>query len=1238
MAYDSVQKIAENYRQSNPEYFKYFKDKVGKVTEHYASGLVEIIFRDAFKIEIAPEGWKTKNTLANELSVAERTVSRIADKYRESNPNYFKKFKLGNTGSVYEHFSPILADIVRAELLKVEKAPVGWKTNKKISNELSVSADAIKHVARDYLKTNPEYFKNYRDEGRRIFLHYSPELVQIIKNVIEAKKIEKVNGESEEKLKQSLEDFVQELSDKETNDEKAKKLREIISLLPENACDILFKYHPEYKGLHADYVRSVIAEYLGDFLLVRKAWETKDIKMAEELFFEEQFAEALFLKFKDASLAFFQKEKKSNPKANEYELVMRYFQNEKIQESALRIPELQKTIDRLKKYYAEIFQLAEKKPANIVDSLREGRVFPDINQLINIKELAEVRKKNEGKENEEDLGHKLLIADEMGLGKSASAILAKEYFGLKCAVIVMPSNVEETWQGYLSDNISDGGKQEGYFRKGSAPKVLTIENQKDLERLKTGVFDYILISQEKMAGEHYFEALRNFDFDMLIIDEVHKLKNIEEGVRSENVVRLSEKIQGQDKYLAMLSGTPIPNKVKDLAVILKLLYPERYKDSSDQYLINHIIYGDLMKLRQELFSRMQMKELTSSIEIPEPEFKDVRFDLSDEENEVYQILLEEDELTASGKIIMFRQFLLNPQLLGVEPGFEGSKVRELKEMLAEDLKSKNKIIVFVNSYIDGVIRDKEDKDTGEILTESIISKLNLPSGIKWKTIHGKDKDKDNYRKEVQKEFNADNEEKMILFVSGDTADVGVDFSGADELIFYNEPWSKYDKKQQEGRSQREGRRGVLVVKTLIARGTIEEGIRRYIDAKEKAIEKLLRGFDRTKSENNLLRKDANSKKRDLEADKDLSKDYISEWEKLMLHFGKGWEAGGRWFKEMPEDEKESYAKLYREAGGLSYQGNNARASVSLIEKMIAEKDKNGEKLRILDIASGPEMLKRHAAKDLHNQIYSMDINERHFDETIDARRTFKKSYLNLPVRSGSVDYYNIGFAFHQTKQIKFYKKNYERLQVLAEMNRVLKVGGRAIISEIHNAEFVNPGKLEELIEKLGFRMVKKYSGEADGGENYRSHFITLEKIAETPGYGSDMFRLSDEEKQAKIKELGEVLDKDLLNGLEIRKTAKSGRRLKDQRRMIEKFKLGNKEIKIAFTSEDEKLFLEEKKAIKDGEALSQRFDGKIYDIPLEEMYKIGFKRKLQNPNLMYRIIENGGAVVVRGDKKKRKNK
>lgn len=1047
--------------------------------------------------------------------------------------------------------------------------------------------------------------KPQKEQAIKIRDYYSPELAKLIEEEV----LKGKESELQEILKTNLENFVQEVANEATSDDQAKKIGEIMRLLPGNAHDILLKYHPEYKGMQVGYVKKIIADYLGDFMLVHREWQPSDIEKTKDLLDIKEIREEILINLKNGCLNFVNLERKNNPDIKEQALVDKYFQKEEMM-TLLRsgIPEVASSLSDLKRYYDEIFSLREKKPGNIVGSLKEGRVFPDINQMINIKEISEKRK--------------MLIADEMGLGKSASAILTKEYLGLGCALVVMPSNVQDTWQKYLSDHVNEDDKQTGYFKKGLAPKVLNIDSPKDMERLKNEVFDYILISQEKINGETYKEALQDIDIDMMIVDEIHKLKNIESGTRSEAIIALSEKIKGDNKYLVLLSGTPVPNKVKDVAIILKLLYPEKYKEVNNKEMVRRILYGDLIDLRTELLKKMQMKELVTSIEMPKLTEIDIPIELSPSEREIYEILLEEDELTATEKIILFRQFLLNPELTNVQPGVTGSKIKMLEKTLKEDLQTQKKIVVFVNDYIKGVVRG--DKN--------IIDKMDLPDDIVIKEIHGEITNRAE-RKQIEEDLKVGNK-GMVVFVSGQTAGVGVDFSGADGVIFYNDPWSKYEKNQQKGRVYREGLKNPLTVKTLVTKNSIEEGIRHYIDAKEKAIEKLLKGISNTDAEKKLLYNDSKISTNNIETNAELSKEYLSDWEKLMVHFGEGFESGEKRFRDGLSTKGKEYAELYRKLGPLTYQGNNARTTATIIERMIDEKSENTNGLRILDVASGPEMLKDAASEKIKGSIYSMDINTEHFTHSVDEGKTIVASFLNLPVMDNSINYLNLGFAFHQTSPIKYYKKNYERLQVLAEMNRALKTGGRAVISMLYNVKFTNEHTFEKLIDKIGFKIVEDYSGKVASGENYKANFFTLEKTANIPEYKSDALKFSSADNARYITELGDKLGREFLEGLEMKKTSEGESRIRDQRRMIDTVSINEKEIKLILNEKDSKLLAQEKQSIKDGEDLKKKYGG-IKNIPLDEIKAIGFERKLETPGyfLLYKIIKEGGAVIIRGDYK-----
>src|SRR5258708_35710271 len=110
--------------------------------------------------------------------------------------------------------------------------------------------------------------------------------------------------------------------------------------------------------------------------------------------------------------------------------------------------------------------------------------------------------------------------------------------------------------------------------------------------------------------------LKNVRYDMLIVDEIHTLKNISGGVRSQHFLDLIATSQERQPYMALLSGTPVPNKVEDIAMLLKLLHPDQFAAMENTKLVSAIIRGNLLQLRALLVPYMQMKELRQHIEMP----------------------------------------------------------------------------------------------------------------------------------------------------------------------------------------------------------------------------------------------------------------------------------------------------------------------------------------------------------------------------------------------------------------------------------------------------------------------------------------------------------------------------------------------------------------------------------------------------------------------------------------------
>lgn len=819
-------------------------------------------------------------------------------------------------------------------------------------------------------------------------------------------------------LEKELEQYIQ-------NDEEFRTLIELLGA--SNAVDILLTHRKDFKGVAVDKIESIIGKHLGDMMMnTHKSFRPREVKKILPYLHIPKFAHAFYEVFKDACLAEFVEIRRNNTELTDRQILqncVKKYEDEFFERKFMQNEHLALITNRIKEYFESIFD-DFTKPESIVDRLSADREFPDINQLINVREISEKKR--------------FLIADEMGGGKTASAIFAKEVLGVRQAVIVAPSNVMSTWAARLSSEVHINGngsaEQVGYFKDGMSPRVVVVDGPNRLKKDDVRDADYILISHECLRDDSidekapppgkrrrkpssYVPDLLALDYSMLIVDEAHKFNNITQGKRSDQLERLAAKIEGESAYLALLTGTPIPNRIKDLALPFKLLVPEAYKDMSDVDIIQQVVHSRVEQLRSILLPHMQMRRLAELVVMPEKHERNIIIDLSPQEEELYVALLEEDEIDdVFSKIGMLRKFLMNPAMLDVTPYFpgaelfeklpelEGAKVKALREYLHEAFKTKSKIVVFFNEYIVDIIRDANENDK-----KSLLWKLGLPSDITIRTIHGKDEDRDNVVKEFQKSNG-----KILLLVSGDTADVGVDFSAADSVVYYSEPWTWYARLQQLGRAYRPGRTGDLDVVTFIVRGTIESDIHAHILMKYRAVEKVLKGIPRTEQEQKCLERNGNEMEIALAVDPELADSYISQYDYLMRLFSRVVGIGESKLEKFLDDYGDKYAKCYKDAiGARSYAANANRVAGTIIHTMASEKGWKPSEMAILDAASGPCMLARHIPQPYAGNICNIDKNPKHFSED-DYFRSVPASFLHLPLNDGQFHAAALTLALHYT--------------------------------------------------------------------------------------------------------------------------------------------------------------------------------------------------------------------------------
>ena len=149
-----------------------------------------------------------------------------------------------------------------------------------------------------------------------------------------------------------------------------------------------------------------------------------------------------------------------------------------------------------------------------------------------------------------------ILADEVGLGKTIEAgLIVKELLEqekIQRVLILTPSSLAPQWCMEMKD------KFELYF----------YHNRRDHNWT---YFSFIVASIDRAKRQEQLESICQADFDLLIVDEAHRLKN-----NSTANFKAVQKIN--PRYLLLLTATPMQNNLKELYNLVELVRPGLFKD------------------------------------------------------------------------------------------------------------------------------------------------------------------------------------------------------------------------------------------------------------------------------------------------------------------------------------------------------------------------------------------------------------------------------------------------------------------------------------------------------------------------------------------------------------------------------------------------------------------------------------------------------------------------------------
>ncbi|NLY11935.1 MAG: DEAD/DEAH box helicase [Firmicutes bacterium] len=216
-----------------------------------------------------------------------------------------------------------------------------------------------------------------------------------------------------------------------------------------------------------------------------------------------------------------------------------------------------------------------------------------------------------------ELKGQAILADEVGLGKTIEAgMILKEYMlrGLvNRALILTPASLCWQWYQELREkfNIVSGIQRSEWDWEYS---------------------DILIASIDTAKRPPHRDIIKKIPYDMLIIDEAHKLKNS----KTANWQLIN---QMQKKYCLMLTATPIQNDLKELFNLISLLKPGQlgsYRSFKAKFVADKRTPKNPDQLR-ELLSQVLIRNRRGegTVEFTERHVQPIIVELSSEERQVY---------------------------------------------------------------------------------------------------------------------------------------------------------------------------------------------------------------------------------------------------------------------------------------------------------------------------------------------------------------------------------------------------------------------------------------------------------------------------------------------------------------------------------------------------------------------------------------------------------------------------
>lgn len=433
----------------------------------------------------------------------------------------------------------------------------------------------------------------------------------------------------------------------------------------------------------------------------------------------------------------------------------------------------------------------------------------------------------------ENMNGKAILGDEVGLGKTIEAgLILKEYMirGLvKKVLILVPASLVTQWAFELNSK---------FFIPAVTQRKSYVWDQCDV----------VVSSIDTAKRSPHREIIFEQNYDLIIIDEAHKLKN--------NKTKNYEFVQSlKKKFCLLLTATPIQNRIEEIFNLVSLLKPghlgsesafyEKYKRDSrslndDEHLkelVNKVMIRNRRADTGIEWTKRHVETIPIEFTLQERELYDSITDLRSEgdwlRTSAFSVMTLQREACSSREAVFYTLKNMLKKSENPPEEFEDQIHDLIKKVEAISQNSKaEKALEIIQKINDKVIIFTEYRATQLylqwFLKQHGISSVPFRGGFK----RGK---KDWMRELFQKHAQ--------VLIATEAGGEGINLQFCNHIINFDLPWNPMRLEQRIGRIHRLGQEKDVMIYNFAVKNTVEEHILKLLYEKIELFEKVIGELD-----------------------------------------------------------------------------------------------------------------------------------------------------------------------------------------------------------------------------------------------------------------------------------------------------------------------------------------------------------------------------------------------------------